>query len=112
MLWFGDHGVIIVKLDTSGAKTEHQYDNQFIDRSTFAWTSQNMMKPDNPAGRKVLNHAAEGRSLHLFVKPGSHDPAVYLGTVNVKAHTGSGPMSVTFGLNREVPAEVFAELTA
>jgi hypothetical protein len=110
MLWFGDHGVIIVKLDTSGAKTEHQYENRFIDPSTFAWTSQNMMKPDNPAGRKVLNHAAEGRSLHLFVKPGSHDPAVYLGTVNVKAHTGSGPMSVTFGLNREVPAEVFAEL--
>ena len=58
----------------------------------------------------MLEHAAEGRYLHLFVKPGSHDLSVYLGAVTVQAHTGSAPMSVTFGLSREVPTEVFAEL--
>ena len=110
MLWFDNDGVIIVKLDTSGAKAEHQYENRFIERSSFAWTSQNQMTPSNPAGRRVLDQAAEGRSLHLFVKPGSHDLAVYLGTVTVQAHTGTGPMSVTFRLSREVPTEVFAEL--
>lgn len=111
ILWFDNHGVIIVKLDTSSAKTEHQYENRFMDRRSFAWTSQNQMTPSNPAGRRVLEHAAEGRYLHLFVKPGSHDLAVYLGTVTVQGHTGSGPMAVTFGLSRDVPMEVFAELT-
>jgi hypothetical protein len=67
--------------------------------------------PGNPAGRRVLEHAAQGRRVHLFVKPGSHDLAVYLDTVTVQGHTGSGPMSVTLGLSRDVPMEVFAELT-
>ena len=112
MLWFGNDGVIIAKLDTSSAKTEHQYENRFIERSSFTWTSQNQMTPSNPAGRRVLEHQAEGRPLHLFVKPGSHDLSVYLGTVTVQGHTGSAPMSVTFELSKEVPAEVFAELVA
>lgn len=110
MLWFDNQGVIIAKLDTSGAKATHQYENRFIERSAFAWTSQNQMIPTNPAGRRVLEHEAEGRSLHLFVKPGSHDLSVYLGTVTVQSHKGSAPMSVTFGLSREVPKEVFDEL--
>ncbi len=110
MLWLGNHGVMIVKLDTSSAKAEHQYKNHFIGRSALAWTSQNQMTPNNPAGRRVLEHAAEGRYLHLFVKPGSHDASVYLGTVTVQGHTGSAPMSVTLGLSGEVPTDVFAEL--
>ena len=110
MLWFGNDGVIIAKLDTSSAKTEHQYENRFIERSSFTWTSQNQMTPSNPAGRRVLEHQAEGRCLHLFVKPGSHDSSVYLGTVTAQGHTGSAPMSVTFELSKEVPTEVFADL--
>lgn len=94
------------------AKTEHQYENRFIERSSFAWTSQNQMTPSNPAGQRVLEHEAQGRSLHLFVKPGSHDRSVYLSTVTVQGHTGSAPMSVTLRLRREAPMEVFAELHA
>ncbi|MEP7121715.1 MAG: DUF3427 domain-containing protein, partial [Byssovorax sp.] len=69
MIWFGDDGVIIVKLDTSSAKVEHQYANRFIDPTSFAWTSQNQMEPGNTAGKRVLEHAANGRRLFLFVKP-------------------------------------------
>jgi superfamily II DNA or RNA helicase/HKD family nuclease len=112
VLWFDTHGVILMKLDTSTAKTEHQYENHFIDRSSIAWTSQNQMTPSNTTGRRVLDHAVEGRALHLFVQRGSHDLAVYLGTVTVQSHQGSAPMSVTFALSREVPSEIFAELTA
>jgi superfamily II DNA or RNA helicase len=109
ILWFENEGVIIVKLDTSGAKTEHQYTNHFIDRSTFLWTSQNQMAPTNAAGKRVLEHKAGGRRLHLFVKEGSHDLSVYVGLATVRGFKGSSPMSVTLQLGA-VPGQVFAEL--
>jgi superfamily II DNA or RNA helicase len=106
-----DRPEIIRRFGVQFDPARHNTD-RFIERTSFAWTSQNQMTPSNPAGRRVLEHEAEGRTLHLFVKPGSHDLSVYLGTVTVQGHTGSAPMSVTLGLSREVPTEVFAELHA
>lgn len=111
MSWFGADGVVITKLDTSGAKTAHQYANRLLDDRTFSWTSQNRMGTDNEAGRKVVEHEARGLRLHLFVQPRSHEPACYLGTGTVRDAEGAGPMRVTLALARAVPADVVRELT-
>lgn len=110
MLWFGDHGVVITKLDTSGAIERHQYSNRFLSPEKFSWTSQNRMSTSNAAGRKVLEHAEDGRTLHLFVQPKSHKPALYLGRGDVVDAAGDGPMRVEFALARRVPAAVLEEL--
>ena len=110
MLWFGQEGVIITKLDTSSAKTRHQYTNRFEDDRAFSWTSQNRMGTDNESGRKVIEHKVRGLRLHLFVQPRSHEPACYLGTGSVTEAEGAGPMRVRLAIERPVPADVLLEL--
>ncbi len=110
ILWFGNEGAIITKLDTSGAVERHQYMNRFLSGDRFSWTSQNQMKPSNKAGRNVLDAETEGRSLRLFVQPRSHTPALYIGLVSVESFEESGPMQVEFSLEKSIPAEVLTEL--
>ena len=110
ILWFDSDGVIITKLDTSGAVERHQYRNEFTSRIQFSWTSQNQMTQHNEAGRKVLDHSKRELRLHLFVQPRSHEPAYYLGPVSVAGATGDGPMTVSLDLDRPIPEEIFREI--
>jgi len=110
ILWFDDQGVIITKLDTSGSVERHHYINEFLSPIEFFWTSQNQMQPTNNAGRKLLDAAAEKRTVRLFVQPRSHKPALYLGRVKTASFEGSGPMQIKFELEKPMPALVLAEL--
>jgi hypothetical protein len=110
ILWFGTNGVIITKLDTRGAKTAHRYLNHFLSDRRFSWTSQNKMTRANKPGLEVLEHAARGAALHLFVQPHSHEPAVYVGGVRAMEATRDAPMTVVFELDRRVPDDVLREL--
>lgn len=110
ILWFGQHGVIITKLDTSGAKETQRYSNRFISDQRFSWTSQNKMTQANEAGRRVLEHAERGLTLHLFVQGRSHEPGLYMGEVRVVEADGNAPMTVTLELDRPLPPEVRREL--
>lgn len=110
MLWLGDEGVIITKLDTSSAKSQHQYTNRLVDAERFVWTSQNQMSELNERGRRLIEHEARGLRLHLFVQPHSHAPAFYLGTGRVETATGAGPMQVVMRLHRPIPEDVLREL--
>jgi superfamily II DNA or RNA helicase/HKD family nuclease len=112
ILWFGDDGVIITKLDTSGALKRHQYANRILDAKRFSWTSQNKMSTENEAGRTIVNHSARALRLHLFVQPRSHTPAYYFGGVRVVSAEGLGPMSVIVELERELPPDLLLELLA
>ena len=110
ILWFGDDAAIITKLDTSGAVERHQYNNRFLAADRFFWTSQNQMRQDNTAGRRVLDAAQEGRTLRLFVQPRSHKPALYVGRARVGKVEGDGPMQIELELERPLPGDVLAEL--
>jgi hypothetical protein len=110
MLWFGDDGVIITKLDTSGALERHQYNNEIISARQVSWTSQNRMSTENEAGKKVVDHLARGLRLHLFVQPRSHSPAYYFGVVRVVSAKGTGPMAVVIELERELPPDLLSAL--
>lgn len=106
----GDHIVIITKLDTSGAVDQHQYANAFKGDTRFVWTSQNQQMRESGSGREILEHQSLGKTVHLFVQPGSHSKAAYLGAVDVVAAEGDRPMRVTFGLRTRVPEAVIKEL--
>jgi hypothetical protein len=110
MLWFGGDGVIITKLKTSDAIRQYQYVNRLLDARHFSWTSQNRMSTENEAGRKIVEHDARALRLHLFVQPGSHSLAYYLGVVRVLSAEGVGPMTVVVELERELPPDVMAAL--
>ena len=106
----GDHIVIITKLDTSGAVDQHQYANAFKGDSGFVWTSQNQQTRESGSGREIVEHQGMGKTVHLFVQPGSHSKAAYLGAVDVVAAEGDRPMRVTFGLRTRVPEAVIKQL--
>ncbi len=110
ILWFEQRGVIITKLDTSGAKETHRYRNQFVSERCFSWTSQNKMTQANEAGRRVLEHEGRGSTLYLFVQGRSHEPAFYMGEARVVGAEGDAPMTVTLELDRPVPLDVRREL--
>lgn len=106
----GEQVVIITKLDTSGAVAEHQYTNALTGDGEFVWTSQNQQARDSGSGREIVEHRKNGRTIHLFVQPGSHSKAVYLGVVDVAEVEGDRPMKVTFALRERVPAAVSQQL--
>jgi hypothetical protein len=105
MLWFGNEGVIIAKLNTAGAIRQHQYKNRILSATRFSWTSQNRMSTENEAGRRVVEHAARALRLHLFVLPRSHSSAYYFGVVRVISAEGLGPMTVIVELERELASD-------
>lgn len=92
--------LLISKIDTSGALERHQYVNRFRDETTFSWQSQHKQSQDNEAGRVVLDHKANGFSLHLFVQPRAHEKAYYCGRVAVESVVGNAPMNVTLRLEQ------------
>lgn len=105
------HFIIIAKLDTSDAKAEHQYVNSLRrNLIEFEWSSQNRQRRDNEAGQKVTQQATNGSRLFLFVKPGSHDDAVFLGEVRCVSVEGDAPMNVVFRLPVPVPKHVADEV--
>ncbi len=110
VIWLDKACVLICKLDTSDAKAQHQYSNRLMDRETFLWTSQNKMSVGNAAGRRLLEHGAEGVELHLFVQLDSASAALYLGRVRAGDASGEGPMQVSLLLEHRVPEDVAAEL--
>ena len=110
LVWIGDHGIIICKLDQRGAQERHKYVNQLADPETFWWASQNQQTRTNELGLRVLEHERRGLGLRLFVQAKSHEPATYLGPVRVRAAKGDAPMQVTLRLDHPVPDDLVAEM--
>jgi superfamily II DNA or RNA helicase/HKD family nuclease len=103
--------ILIVKIDTGGAKKEFQYQNRFLDKQHFSWQSQNKQRQDNKAGRDITEHQELNNVLHLFIQPGSHQEAYYMGIPHVSGVSGNAPMTITFELSQAVPDSVFKALT-
>ncbi|XHX78478.1 MAG: DUF3427 domain-containing protein [Stenomitos frigidus ULC029] len=106
-----NHIVLLTKIDTAGAKEEFHYQNRFLDNCHFSWQSQNKQRQDNEAGREITEHKERNNVLHLFIQPGSHQDAYYMGSVNVSSITGNAPMTISFELTQAVPDSVFESLS-
>lgn len=91
--------VLLVTLSKRGKAEEHRYLDHWIDESTFHWQSQNATTPKSKRGQEIVQHAARGIAIHLFVRDdklagGKAAPFVYCGRATYQSHAGSAPMSV------------------
>jgi SOS-response transcriptional repressor LexA len=99
--------VLLVTLNKQGKAEDLRYQDHWIDERHFHWQTQNQTSPENKRGRELINHAALGISLHLFIREnkllnGKAAPFQYFGQVKYLDHTGSKPMSVRFELFQSV----------
>jgi len=94
--------ILLVTLDKQGHVSDYRdvidWNNGFI-----RWSSQNSTSKSNKRGQQIINHVAERRKIHLFVRKHKlHNKKAanftYLGTVTYDSHYGDKPMKVKFAL--------------
>lgn len=92
------------------------YEDYFIDKEKFHWQSQSTTPDTSAVGQRYINHVEMGTQVLLFVreqkiKEGKSVPYVFLGKVSYVKHDGSKPMNIIWKLERQVPDEIYAELS-
>jgi len=100
--------LLFVTLDKSGKPTEQKYDDGFVSAREFKWQSQNRTKRDSDAGRRLAELVERGIGVHLFVRAvakvgGTTQPFVYCGPLTFERWEGDRPITVWWGLGKEVP---------
>ena len=88
------------------------YEDYSINERLFHWQSQSTTAANSPTGKRYINHAERGSRVLLFVREFKQDRVLqtaaaytYLGTANYVRHEGSRPMSITWELDRPIPAK-------
>ncbi len=103
------HAVLMVTLlKGSEIRREEHYDDRFLSADEFAWESQKNVDATMKTGRAIVEHEAQGRTIHLFVRlnskvKGKSQPFVYCGPVTYVSHEDGKPMRVWFELMRALP---------
>ena len=87
------------------------YDDYSINQWLFHWQSQSTTSEDSTTGQRYIHHRKKGTKILLFVREfkkdeyGSTAPYTFLGSANYMHHEGSRPMSITWKLDRPIPAK-------
>ncbi len=88
------------------------YNDYSINETLFHWQSQSSTSDISATGQRYINHKKTGNKILLFVREfkndkilGSASPYTFLGTANYISHEGSKPMSITWELDRAIPAK-------
>ena len=87
------------------------YNDYSINESLFHWQSQSTTSADSPTGQRYIHHRAQGSRVLLFVRESKKDACggaaayTFLGTADYIKHEGSRPMSITWKLERPIPAK-------
>ncbi|MCC9595296.1 MULTISPECIES: DUF3427 domain-containing protein [unclassified Rubrivivax] len=104
--------LLFVTLDKSeGFHDRIAYRDYAISAERFHWQSQNSAGPDTPAGRRYLESAHNGWRFQLFVRAHKGEPYRACGPVTLDGAEGSRPMSITWRLQRPLPARLFREFS-
>lgn len=88
------------------------YDDYSINEELFHWQSQSTTSSSSPTGQRYINHAKLGSNILLFVREYKSDRITggagiytFLGKADYVRHTGDRPMSITWKLERPIPAK-------
>ena len=87
-----------------------RYADYALSATEFHWQSQSTTPEDSPTGRRYREGHAAGHRFFLFVREnrdtdrGTTAPFVFLGPARYVGHHGSRPMSITWRLERALPA--------
>ncbi|MGF4045401.1 DUF3427 domain-containing protein [Paenarthrobacter nitroguajacolicus] len=91
------------------------YKDYAISPELFHWESQNSTAPSSPVGRRYLDRKLHGSQILLFTRETAEDetgltvPYTCLGPVDYVEHSGEKPIAITWKLQRQMPADVFAK---
>jgi superfamily II DNA or RNA helicase len=101
-------------------KTERHYSPTTMYRdwaetpTLFHWDSQSTTSSTSGVGRRYIQHAENGSTVHLFLRETKEPdrdlgvpPYLYAGTMAYVRHTGDRPMQIVWRLDRPLPADVF-----
>lgn len=104
--------LLFVTLDKSEGFSERvQYHDYAISPFLFHWQTQNRAGIDNATGRRYIESNDNGWRFQLFVRENPERAYIALGPVVLESYEGDRPISVTWRLKREIPAELFRKLT-
>lgn len=87
------------------------YNDYSINESLFHWQSQSTTSADSPTGQRYIHHRVQGSRVLLFVRESKKDACggaaayTFLGTADYIKHEESRPMSITWKLERPIPAK-------
>ena len=88
------------------------YNDYSISERLFHWQSQSTTAENSPTGQRYIHHKEGGSKVLLFVREFKSDRVTrgaeaytYLGTADYRKHEGSKPMSITWELDRPIPAK-------
>lgn len=90
------------------------YRDYALTPTLFHWESQYRTSERSSTGLRYQNHEREGTHVLLFTREhkenenGYPEPFAFLGTVRYREHRGERPMAITWELDEEMPAELFA----
>lgn len=113
----GNNIYLFVNLIKGKVNESIDYKDEFIDRKTFQWESQNKTTQHGKTGQELINHKEKGINIHLFVKKGGKktdlytNKLIYLGTVDATDPKGEKPIRFILKLHNEVPEDVYYRLT-
>lgn len=109
------HTIIMLALrKRDDTPLEQRYADRFESPAALRWESQQSTTPQSLKGRRLLNHQAEGRAVHLFVryrqktKKQTAEPFVYCGTLQLERHEGSTPIRAWWRLDDRLPEGLWA----
>ena len=85
------------------------YNDYSINEWLFHWQSQSTTSDTSPTGQRYQKHGQDQSKALLFVREIADEynitaPYTLLGTANYVQHEGSNPMSITYKLDRPIPA--------
>ncbi|SCL34928.1 ATP-dependent helicase IRC3 [Micromonospora pallida] len=110
--------VTLVKSERHYSPTTMYADRAVTDR-LFQWESQSTTSTDSPTGQRYVHHAAQGSTVHLFVRQSrvadgdlGAPPYLYAGPMTYREHTGDRPMRILWELAHPLPADMYAAARA
>jgi len=104
--------LLFVTLDKSEGYHERiAYRDYAISTERFHWQSQNSAGPDTPAGLRYLQSATNGWRFQLLVRARKNEPYWACGPVSLEEASGNRPMSITWKLEKPLPARLFREFS-
>ncbi|MER5441388.1 DUF3427 domain-containing protein [Streptomyces sp. NPDC002790] len=95
-----------------------RYKDYALSPSLFHWESQNATADTSRTGMRYKQHAQRGSHILLFMRrykdtdTGKAQPWMLLGPATYESHSGSKPMSITWRLHHELPADVWTYASA
>lgn len=109
---------VTLNKDEANHSATTMYKDYAISPELFHWESQNATSPTSPTGQRYLDRKSHGSQIVLFTRAAAEDetgltmPYTCLGQVDYVQHKGAKPITITWKLQRPMPADIFADAAA